>query len=89
MAKEFTDLPAPFCFPKCPNMSLSVDTRFMYADDKLYTSSASITCTHEEACKMWAEQARKKICPECDYNDDQCPSNPIECYPVVRRKTDG
>ena len=86
MAKEITEKPAKFCFPTCPHMQLTIDVHMAYADDKVVRVSNTERCIHEEACAMWAEQTRIKICHGCDYNDGHCKSNPIECYPVIRRK---
>lgn len=89
MAKQITDKPATFCFKDCPLMDLDVQSTPLYAYDRVHYTHTIMKCKHEDVCQMWAEKTCQKLCPECDYNDDQCSSNPIECYPVVRRKTNG
>lgn len=87
MAREVTEKPADFCFPECPHMQLTIDVHMAYADDKVVRISNTEHCVHEDACKMWADELRKKLCPECDYHQDPCNCNPIVCYPVMRRKS--
>lgn len=80
MAKSFTDIPAPYCFPDCPNMQLSVNTSYAYADNEMVLTDNAISCVHEDVCKMWAEKICKNVCKA-----ESCGLkgliNPVICIP--------
>lgn len=80
MAKEFTDIPAPFCFPECPKKELTLNTSYMYADNEIVLTNNTIYCVHEDACQMWAKQICKNVCKA-----ESCGLkgliNPVVCIP--------
>lgn len=80
MSKEFTDIPAPFCFPDCPKKELSLSNGYVCADNEVVLTLATISCVHEDACKMWAGQICKNVCKA-----ESCGlkglTNPVVCIP--------
>jgi len=59
MSKQIADKPASFCPENCTHMSLVIDTDVMYANEKIYQTIITLSCDHEDACKMWADKEQQ------------------------------
>ena len=79
MSKIIDERPASFCLPDCPFMDLDVDTQMIYADNSVAHIRTTVSCSHEDVCKMWAEREDvHRTCKGCKYDEANC-TNPEPC----------
>ena len=79
MSMPIDERPAKFCLRDCPYMSLDVKSDTLYADSEVSQIINTVSCEHEDVCKMWAK--REEVhggCLGCQYDESSC-TNPQPC----------